>query len=174
MNFVRYNPENNQVICYGAISSEAMEYALNSGEPIIEIDKFPENFAIHLYDVDTSSKKLILSQNPRPDPLKPAPEIPERNRLPAISDKQFFMKLALDGYISKEDALSAVQSGFIPAPIQKYIDGIQDTNIRFDAEMLFSGATLFYRPHAHIEGFLVEFGLDLDAMNNFFKAASQL
>lgn len=175
MNCVRYDPDTFQVTGYGTISEESFSAVVDEGRPIIAIDAFPEGFAIHLYDVDPETKTLVLSASPRPDPAAPLPELPERNRLKPLSDRQFFQKAALDGYITKEDALAAVQTGFIPAPIQAFIDEMQDPDVRFDATMFFSGGTIFYRPHPLVEGVLMDFGLqDEEAMNEFFRVAGAL
>lgn len=175
MNCVRYDPETFQVTGYGTISEESFAAVTEEGRPIISVHEFPDGFAIHLYDIDPDTKSLVLSPNPRPDPAAPLPELPERNRLNPLSDRQFFQKAALDGYITREDALAAVQTGFIPAPIQAFIDAMQDVDVRFDATMFFSGGTTFYRPHPLVEGVLMDFGLqDEEAMNAFFREAGTL
>lgn len=175
MNCVRYDPETFQVTGYGTISEEAFASVVDEGLPIIAVDSFPSSFAIHLYDIDRETKTLVFSPNPRPNPNSSSPSMPDSYQMPSISDRQFFMKAAIDGYITQEDALKAVQSGFIPAPIQANIDAIQNPNVKFQATMLFSGSNIFYRPDPLVESLLLDFGLkDETSMNEFWRIAAQL
>ena len=73
----------------------------------------------------------------------------ESAAVPNVSDRQFFQGLATTTpqIISTTEALDAVRTGTIPAPLQTIIDGIADSGERFAAEMLISGATIFERNH---------------------------
>lgn len=70
------------------------------------------------------------------------PSVPE-----IISDRQFFHGLAATAVITKQEALDAVKTGTIPAALQAFVDGIQDADAKFSAEMLLSGAVEFHRSH---------------------------
>lgn len=174
MKFVQYNPETYEAVCYGESTSEALDAAIEAGQWIITLDALPEDFALHLYDVDPEAKTLVRSDPPRPDPNDPGPPIDPRSQIMPISDRQFYQKAAIDGYITREDALAAVQSGFIPAPFQQFIDGITDPDQKFSATMLFAGATQYYRQHHYTELFGIAFGLTAEQVDDFWIEAAKL
>ena len=143
MNYVQYDPATGKSMSWGLMSEETMALVIEAGQPVIRVTEWPTDFDLRLYDVDLATKKLVRNAStidpPQPDPLPIMPLI--------ISDRQFYHQAALDGYITKEDALAAVQTGFIPAPLQQVVSRISDDGERFAAEMILSGATTFYRDH---------------------------
>ncbi|WP_273794151.1 hypothetical protein [Brucella intermedia] len=72
-------------------------------------------------------------------PTEPAPD--------EISRRQFFQYLAVIGIISKDEALSAMQGGVIPAPLQAIIDQLPTEDDKFNARMFVVGAQNFNRLH---------------------------
>lgn len=71
-----------------------------------------------------------------------APAVPN-----SISDRQFAQALAIIGLITEAEALVWVKVGEVPAALQSVVDAISDTDIRFAANMLLGGATVFERDH---------------------------
>ena len=96
----------------------------------------------------------------------PPPPVPDE-----ISDRQFAHQLVRDGRITQAEALAFVQTGTIPADLVTALDEITDSEQRFDAEMLLSGATVFKRLHPVTTMIATAFGVDRDA---FFTAAATL
>lgn len=166
MNFVCYDNDGT-ITSAGFMVSEAIALSVERGEQILEIEP-RENFDWRGFRVDLHTMQLVEGAPP-PEP-EPA-YVDTRAQIEPISDKQFYTKAAFEGIITKEDALKAVQTGFIPAPMQSFIDTIQDPEIRFAATMLFAGETTIYRQHPLIEGFLLEQGKDAGAMDRFFAEA---
>lgn len=94
--------------------------------------------------------------------------------VPDISDRQFFQQLSIDGVISEEDALAAVQTGFIPPPLQVIVDAIEDPAAKFAAKMLISGATVFQRSHPMSEAIRIARGMSPEDCDDFFRASAAL
>lgn len=92
-----------------------------------------------------------------------------------ISDRQFFQQLAVQGIISKEEALAAVKTGVIPGPLQALVDTLPEDQ-QFAAEMLISGATLFHRTNALVPaiGAALVPPMDAAGIDDFWCAASKL
>jgi hypothetical protein len=59
-----------------------------------------------------------------------------------ISDRQFFQQLAIEGDITEDEALAAVQTGAIPSDLQAVIATLP-ADQQFNARMLLAGATVF-------------------------------
>lgn len=173
MNFVEYNPNTLEVVCFGEGAAETLEAIINDGAPIITLNDLPSDFAIHLYDVDIAKKELVKAPVARPDPNLPIVPDP-RSLIMPVSRRQFFQKAAIDGYITREDALAAVQTGFIPPPFQDFIDRITDPDEKFNATMLFSGASEFFRQHHLTELFGIAFGLTAEQVDTFWAEAARL
>lgn len=169
-----YDPDTLEVTSYGTISEEAFEIVSAEGRPIISVGEFPEGFKPWLYDVDPVEKVLVLSANPRPDPTVPPPLPDPRSMIRPISDRQFYQHAAIEGFIAQADALAAVQSGFIPAPFQAFIDRITDPDEKFNVTMLFAGATTYYRQHHYAEMFGIAFGLTAEQVDTFWIEAAKL
>lgn len=91
-----------------------------------------------------------------------------------ISDRQFFQQAAVEGLITQEEALAAVQTGAIPAALQVVVDSISDPDQKFAATMLLSGATQFERHHPLTEVVGQSLGWDAEQIDEFFRQAAQL
>lgn len=109
-----------------------------------------------------------LAEGNTPDP---ADEEPDTRMVVVISDRQFFQQAAIQGFISQEDALQAVKTGFIPSALQSVINNISDPTEKFNAEMLLSGATEFRKDHPLTKTIADTFNVDIDT---FFRTASNL
>lgn len=99
----------------------------------------------------------------------PLPQPPEM-----ISDRQFFQQAAIAGLITQAEALSAVQTGAIPAVLQSVVDSITDPGQQFAATMMLSGATIFERNHPLTEAVGAYLGWTSAQVDQFFIAAAQL
>lgn len=173
MNFLQYDPETGKAFSFGKMEEETLDDVIASGNPVIRVDQWPADFDIRLYDVDLSTKALVRNSYVIPEPTpEPTPE-PLAPQL-VISDRQFFQQAALDGYISQSDALSAVQTGFIPPAIQAVIDTITDPTEKFNATMLVSGATVFNRNHPLVNAIGSAFSMTPEQIDSFFERAMAL
>lgn len=101
-------------------------------------------------------------------PVPVIPIVPDQ-----ISDRQFFQQLAIQNIISKEDALNAVKTGFIPNALQSIIDTMPEEN-KFAAEMLLSGATIFQRNHPLTDAIGQTYGMSPTQIDEFFINANKL
>lgn len=90
-----------------------------------------------------------------------------------ISDRQFFQQLAVDGIVTRAEALAAVKTGEIPAALAGTIEALPDDQ-KFDAEMLLSGATTFERTHPLSIAIGEARGLTPEEVDAFFQAAAKL
>lgn len=90
-----------------------------------------------------------------------------------ISDRQFFQQLAVAGIVSQADALAAVKTGTIPAPLQAIVNAMP-TDQQFAAEMIISGATIFQRSHPMTIAIGTAYGWTPDQTDAFFIAAALL
>lgn len=115
--------------------------------------------------------QLWLAQGNTPDP---ADDEDDTRIITFISDRQFFQQAAIQGFITEEDALQAVKTGFIPAPLQAIVDTITDPTEKFNAQMLLSGATEFQRNHPLTSVIGTAFGMTEEDINTFFRSASNL
>lgn len=103
---------------------------------------------------------------------KPAPVIVQYVP-PSISDRQFFQQLAVEGIITQDEALAAVQSGTIPPALNVVIDGMPEAD-RFNAKMLIGGAVSFERNHPLTATVAAAVGMTETEVDDFFRAAAQL
>ena len=96
--------------------------------------------------------------------------------VPNVSDRQFFQRLATitPQIISTTEALNAMRTGTIPAPLQTIIDSIADARERFAAEMLISGATTFERNHPLTAVVGAAIGWTSTQIDEFFIFAASL
>lgn len=174
MNFVHYDPATGQSTSWGSMSELTLDNVIAAGDPVIRVTDWPEDFDLRLYDVDLQTKTLVRNSYvispPEPDPTPTTPPAPPM----VISDRQFFQQAAVGGYITQADALAAVQTGFIPAPLQSIVDQISDPNERFAAEMLLSGATMFYRDHPLVAQIGSAFNMTPEQVDTFFLDAMAL
>lgn len=89
----------------------------------------------------------------------------------AVSDRQFFQALALQGMISNAEALAAVKTGEIPLAMANFI-ATMPADQQFNAQMLLAGATVFERSNALVPAFMAAqtppmTGADIDALWTF-------
>lgn len=91
----------------------------------------------------------------------------------SISRRQFFQQLAVQEIITKAEALAAMQTGVIPAPLQAIIDTLPEEN-QFEAQMLVIGADTFNRAHPLTEVVRLALGWTEEQRNNFFRDAAKL
>lgn len=167
INFVSYDMTG-KLLSAGYMSDVCLAAAVDAGDRILPIGPV-ESFDLAKSKVDLSKMQLVGVMQ------KAAPATEQRaEHIDPISDKQFYTKAAIRGMISQDDAVKAVQSGFIPAPMQAFIDALQDAETRFAATMLFGGETTLYWQHPLIQSFLMGQGMDADAMKQFFREAAVL
>lgn len=100
--------------------------------------------------------------------LKPAPA-----PAAAISDRQFFQALASAGAITQAEALAAVMTGTLPAPIAAAVEALPEAE-RFPARMLLSGATTFERGHPMVAQLGAALGYDDAALDALWSAAAAM
>jgi len=92
----------------------------------------------------------------------------------SISDRQFAHGLALQGLISQEDALAWVKTGDVPAALQALVDEIPDPTIKFSAQMLLAGATVFERDHPMTAQLAAGLGMSSEQVDDLWRAAAAL
>lgn len=91
-----------------------------------------------------------------------------------ISRRQFFQYLAVLEIISRQEALAALQSGVIPAPLQAIIDQLPTEDDQFEAQMFIIGAQNFHRLHPLSETVRLSLGWSVEQKDDFWRAASKL
>lgn len=101
------------------------------------------------------------------------PQAPRAVAPAAVSDRQFFQQLAVDGDITETEALAAVQTGKIPKTLSDAIDALPASQ-RFSARMLVSGAREFQRQHPMVALLGQALGKDDAALDVLWTAASEL
>lgn len=99
---------------------------------------------------------------------------PVTDRIPDISDRQFFQALASERYelITEEEAEDAVATGTIPAEMAAMIEALPAEQ-RFPARMLLRGATQFERENPFVAIFAQAKGLsaqDVDELWHYARA----
>lgn len=90
----------------------------------------------------------------------------------AVSRRQFFQQAAVNGIISEGEALAAVTTGTLPAPISAFINALPAEQ-RFGAQMLFS-VNEFQRSSPMANAFGQAIGMTSEQIDAFFTAAAQL
>lgn len=90
-----------------------------------------------------------------------------------ISDRQFFQALAMARVVTEAEALAAVKTGDIPAPLQAAIEQLP-AGEQFGAIMLLSGATSFERSHPMTIMMGQLLGWTEEAVDNLFRQAAAL
>ena len=96
---------------------------------------------------------------------KPAPN--------EISRRQFFQQLSVQEIITKAEALAAMQTGVIPAPLQAIIDTLPEAN-QFEAQMLVIGADTFNRAHPLTEVVRLALGWTEEQRDQVWRDAAKL
>lgn len=91
-----------------------------------------------------------------------------------ISRRQFFQYLAVLGIISRQEALAALQSGAIPAPLQAIIDQLPSEDDQFEAQMFIIGAENFNRLHPLSDTVRIALGWTVEQKDDFWREASKL
>lgn len=164
MIFARYDSSTGELVAIGATDDQYVQAEIDEGGPIIVLDAHMEfSAARREYKVDPATKALIKVPPPEP--------VVEPELIRPITDRQFYQKAALEGFITQADALNAVQTGFIPLRLQAIVDQLSDPNQKFSAEMLLSGATIFYREHPLTDKIGEAFGMTPNQIDEYFKAA---
>jgi hypothetical protein len=90
----------------------------------------------------------------------------------AISDRQFFQQLAVEGIITEEQALAS-NAAVIPAPLLAIIEQMPEDQ-QFAAKMVVSGATSFERQHPMTIAIGTAYGMSSEQIDEFFAAAAVL
>lgn len=106
--------------------------------------------------------------NTIPAYVPPPPPIPSE-----ISDRQFFMELAIRGLISTTEAEDAVAIGAIPASLLALI-GQLPVEQQFPARMFLKGATRFERDHPMTNAIGAMYGLNSAQIDDLWRDAAQL
>ncbi|MCV9910181.1 hypothetical protein OIV19_21535 [Brucella sp. HL-2] len=104
-------------------------------------------------------------QEPEPQP-EPVPDY--------ISRRQFFQYLAVLEIITRQEALAALQSGTIPAPLQAIIDQLPTENDQFEAQMFIIGAQNFNRLHWLTDKVRQAMTWTLEQRDDFWREAYKL
>lgn len=92
----------------------------------------------------------------------------------SISDRQFAHVLAMQNLITEEEALAWVKTGDIPSALQSLIDDIPDSVIKFSAQMLLAGATVFERDHPMTAQLAAGLGMSSEQVDDLWRAAAAL
>jgi hypothetical protein len=119
-------------------------------------------------NVDRQAFQAWLAEGHMLDPVVPSTPVPG-----AISDRQFFQQLTVQGLLSQQEALNAVKTGDIPAALQQVIDGLPPGQ-QFEATMMISGATTFERSHPLTIAIGAAYGWTVDRIDALFRAAAVL
>ena len=91
-----------------------------------------------------------------------------------ISRRQFFQQLANMEIITREDALAALTSGAIPAPLQTIINALPSDDDKFNAQMLVIGAQAFNRRHPLAEIVRQAMQWTIEQKDDFWRDAAKL
>jgi len=127
-----------------------------------------EDSGKEIYKKATAGEYGPIATYVPPEPIIPPIVIPS-----TISDRQFFQQLAIQNIITKDDALNAVKTGFIPTALQSIIDPMPEDE-KFAAEMLLSGATIFQRNHPLTNAIGQTYGMTSEQIDEFFINANKL
>jgi hypothetical protein len=112
-----------------------------------------------LESLDDSDPTVVAFLNPPPP-------------IPAISDRQFFQQLAVQGIITQADALAS-NAAVIPPALLTLIAAMP-VDQQFNAKMIISGATTFLRNHPLTVSIGAAFGMTPAQIDQFFIAAALL
>lgn len=144
------------------------------GQPVVpNSDKYEGDAFIALWsvaDIDQPDEDQLAALVTKYQSAWDAIREPAPNE---ISRRQFFQQLAVQEIITKAEALAAMQTGVIPAPLQAIIDTLPEEN-QFEAQMLVIGADTFNRAHPLTEVVRLALGWTEEQRNNFFRDAAKL
>lgn len=93
---------------------------------------------------------------------------------PSISRRQFFQVLALQGYITKEEALAATNGTALPTEMFNILELIADEDLRWDAQMNLIGSTEFEYSNPFVNFFRVMKGLTEYQLRELWKQGYNL
>lgn len=120
-------------------------------------------------NMDRAEFEAWIATGNVPEPyVPPPPPVPT-----AISDRQFFQQLAIDGVITEEGAENAVANGSIPAAMLTLIGALPDAQ-QFGARMMLKGATVFERYHPLTVTIGTLYGWTEPQIDELFRAAAVL
>lgn len=120
-------------------------------------------------NADRQAYEAWLAAGATPAPyLPPPPPVPQE-----ISGRQFFQQLAIQGIISQADAVAAVRTGSVPTALQNLISAMP-ADQQFNAEMMVSGSTTFYRSHPLTLQIGDAYGWTTAQIDDLFVAAAAL
>ncbi len=105
--------------------------------------------------------------------IKIDPSLVQRPVPVEISDRQFFQQMALDGKITKQEALDAVGSGIIPPAMDGLVDQLPEEQ-QFPARMLIRGAATFRRDHPVTELIGQLYGMSSEQIDKTWRKAALL
>lgn len=91
----------------------------------------------------------------------------------SISDRQFFQQLAVEGLITRQEAIQAVKTGELPQVFATFIASLPEDG-QFAAEMALSGATTFNRSNPLVAAFAAAQGIDSATVDSIWRAAFKL
>lgn len=97
-----------------------------------------------VYDIATGTY-IEEEYTPELPPEPQAEPVPEE-----ISRRQFYEGLALKEWITRAEALAAMQTGAIPAALQAIADAMTDEDAKFKVLLMFAGNNSFYRSHPFV------------------------
>lgn len=116
---------------------------------------------------DRSAYNEWLATGNTPDPYVAPVVVPQQ-----ISDRQFFQQLAIEGIITQDDALAS-NAAIIPPPLLAIIEAMPEDQ-QFNAKMIISGATVYYRNDPLTITIGTAYGWTSDQIDAFFTAAAVL
>lgn len=102
-------------------------------------------------------------------PAPPAPPVPVE-----ISDRQFAHALALLKLIPQEEALAWVMRGEIPTALNAAVEAIESPDVKFTAQMLLGGATVFERQHPMVASLGAALGMSEEQIDGLWSLAASL
>lgn len=155
----------------------------------VEVDEDGEETVIPAVTRETSQYEELLSSYPDGTvevPLKPGefydwqdgewveippPSAPVPNE---ISRRQFYQGLEKAGFITKQEAIAAIQSVSLPAALEAMVSAIPDEDEQFAATMLLYGAATFERNHPLVPLFAASQELSEGEVDDFWRLCASL
>jgi hypothetical protein len=122
--------------------------------------------ATQVYEIGGTYINGIYTPLPPPPPLPPP--VPA-----AISDRQFFQQLAVQGVITPDDALAAVKTGELPTALRQLVSAMPPDK-QFAATMMIAGATVFERYHPLTIAMGTAYGWTAAQIDVLWRVAAEL